>query len=205
MATEVSGVIGGAAVAGAGDQPHARADVVRPRRARGDGGIALQARGRLARASAMARVVGAAESAGDCAVGARSAPGLDRHAKADAGHAGVVERDARHMPVAADAVAAVGAVGVAPQPAIAAGRCQRDASARGGDGAGRQGVVDESAAASVAAPMVRVRIPAIAAASAADVDQNAGLARRVCVDPQIAVPLDEVAQAPLAVVAIVRR
>ncbi|KAG1438756.1 hypothetical protein G6F57_019710 [Rhizopus arrhizus] len=88
--------------------------------------------------------------------------------------------------------------------AVAAGRIQVDAAARGGDGTGRQGVIDNPPATAVAAPMIRVGIPSVAATAAADIDKDAGLAGRRRVDALVAVLVDEVRGGPLAVVAVVR-
>ncbi|KAG1242201.1 hypothetical protein G6F65_023142 [Rhizopus arrhizus] len=78
------------------------------------------------------------------------------------------------------------------------------AAARVVFGTCRQCVIDNPPATAVAAPMIRVGIPSVAATAAVDIDKDAGLAGRRRVDALVAVLVDEVRGGPLAVVAVVR-
>ena len=203
MPAEIARVLGRARGPARRDQTHRGTDITRPRSAHRHRTRPLQYHGRESGAAAVAGRVSAAEAVGDGAVSPRAAPGLDRDAEPRAHYRSVVERDARLMPVAADAVTAIGSVRIAPQAAIAARGIQVYSAASSVDRAGRQDVVDDPPAAAIAPPVILVGIPAVAAMAAADVDQDAGLAGPIGADALVAVRLHEVALAPLAVMAIV--
>ncbi|MHC3911589.1 hypothetical protein ACMZ4X_04853 [Achromobacter marplatensis] len=204
MPAKVAGVLGGAAATARRDQANCRADVARPRAACGDRCAALQGRVGLAGAAPVPGVVRAAEPADDSTVRPPAAPRLHRDAKAAARNGDGVQRDAGPVSIAADAIAAIRPVGVPPQAAAASRRVKIYAAAAGGDRAGCQGVVDDPPASAVAAPVIGVRVPAVAAPAAADIDEDAGLAGRGRVDALITVLVDQVRRRPLAVVAVVR-